>query len=443
MAAKHYYPQDLARLVLEQLRPHHNSGITEQVLTALYEIMYFASMKTEESEPVQFTLTYIDPENPDPSPPSRIVADRWSYIRFDHCVPLDVSTLVKVAKAIDPSASSLAVHANREGNLYIWGMIDQSIRFNYMIQRNQGDGQERPGEFQATIAGIGNVSVYKGYTLIGSLNHDVLIRDYHDVLRSGPVHTVLSAYINNYINRVKSTVTQKGYIQDNHWQEWLKEIWLGVLCRILLNVQRYQHGGGLLINSFESFENLNAKYQIHYSRLKRALQTFAEKQIIKNDIDDYIFKNFLERLYDEIPIQLYLDKLLHSLELDESLEEIAGCIRFVSSLSRVDGVVLLDPDLVVKGFGAEITIADDLREVFIAGDSLGTPQLLQKVDFNHFGTRHRSMMRYCFQHQDSIGFVISQDRDIRAMMAIDRKLVLWENIKVQYIEAYKKLDTAP
>jgi hypothetical protein len=41
------------------------------------------------------------------------------------------------------------------------------------------------------------------------------------------------------------------------------------------------------------------------------------------------------------------------------------------------------------------------------------------------------MMRYCFINPGSIGFVISQDGDIRAIAKKGKKVILWENIRVQ------------
>ena len=48
------------------------------------------------------------------------------------------------------------------------------------------------------------------------------------------------------------------------------------------------------------------------------------------------------------------------------------------------------------------------------------------------------MMRYCYSNPGSIGFVISQDGDVRAITRLGSRLVLWENIDVQL--AYRPLN---
>jgi hypothetical protein len=39
--------------------------------------MYYSSLRTEESEAISFHIVYLDPQNADPDPPSRITNDRW------------------------------------------------------------------------------------------------------------------------------------------------------------------------------------------------------------------------------------------------------------------------------------------------------------------------------------------------------------------------------
>ena len=80
----------------------------------------------------------------------------------------------------------------------------------------------------------------------------------------------------------------------------------------------------------------------------------------------------------------------------------------------------------------EIRSDIELDNVYIAGDSLATTDLLKPVVGENFGTRHRSMMRYCSKHEGSIGFVISQDGDVRIITKVNDKLVVWENVMIQY-----------
>ena len=99
----------------------------------------------------------------------------------------------------------------------------------------------------------------------------------------------------------------------------------------------------------------------------------------------------------------------------------------------------LRPDFTLDGFGGEITVKSGVQELYRASSARAATEGLHSVDPNHFGMRHRSMMRYCDAHPDSVGFVISQDGDIRAFTKVSSKLVMWENVMVHRLwDAYLK-----
>ncbi len=85
-----------------------------------------------------------------------------------------------------------------------------------------------------------------------------------------------------------------------------------------------------------------------------------------------------------------------------------------------------------KGFRVEIMYSEEPSEVFEARNRNGTKRGLRRVNYNHYGTRHSSMMRYCAQVPHSIGFVISQDGEVRVISQISGTLVMWENTTLQH-----------
>ena len=87
--------------------------------------------------------------------------------------------------------------------------------------------------------------------------------------------------------------------------------------------------------------------------------------------------------------------------------------------------------MVVHGFGVEVRTDNLLSDIHVARDSHADPKRLRTAELTQYGTRHRAMMRYCYDCPGSLGFVVSQDGDIRAMTRIADMLVLWENIDVQ------------
>lgn len=81
------------------------------------------------------------------------------------------------------------------------------------------------------------------------------------------------------------------------------------------------------------------------------------------------------------------------------------------------------------GFGGVIEKLRVPEKIFFAGDTAGNH--LNHGDPNDLGTRHQSMITFCGAVQDLVGFVVSKDGDVRAIMALGDGVVVWENIRTQ------------
>src|SRR5581483_4297976 len=77
------YPADLAREVRRRLKDGSKEhGPSTNVLAQLFEVLHFASMRTEEGVPVTCRVTYMDPAQPDLAPPRHARPGRWSATRL-------------------------------------------------------------------------------------------------------------------------------------------------------------------------------------------------------------------------------------------------------------------------------------------------------------------------------------------------------------------------
>jgi hypothetical protein len=305
------YPRDLAQTVYFELQKRSAACPKLEVLIHLFESMYFASLKTEEAQPIIFHIVYLDSNNPDPDPPERIVKDRWSYVRLAKSIPITIPNLIKLAKASDPRTSSLAVYPDNNGHLTIWGLIDQGNRYHDFVNYDVDSGAERPGIFQVSIAGTGHLETYMGLWKIAELKTNIIIRNALDVLSGGPVRETLELGIRSYITAVKQEIPEHVYNARSHWDTSLSLYWISSLCRLLLRVQNYRHGGAILITPDNSFNGLNIKYQIDYARLRIALETRAISTIQETFASDLIFKDYIDKDADEVPIDLYLDETVN------------------------------------------------------------------------------------------------------------------------------------
>lgn len=428
--------KELAQVVFPELDKRFINVPSESVIKDICDALYFVSLMTEEGQSIQVHVVYLDPKQADDnqsgqeqSPPE----DSWSFVPFSDPISLTNSNFAKLAKASDPRTSSFVIYPDSRRKLCIWGLIDQQNRYYEFVNFDTDTGPNPPGLFHASILGVGHISVNIKYDKIAELKVDRLVQNTRDVLRKGPVHQALQLGIRNYLRTCKSTMPKE--IRNNPSYEWEKIFeyeWISGLCRLLLRIQSYRHGGALLLTPDTSFQHLNISYNIDYPRLMEALESRAQQLAHKAHISDIIWQMWLAPETNELPFSLYAQEHEVRVDMEENRSELHGALWFISLLSRVDGLVLMTPELRVKGFGVEITTQKEPTKIFRSRRQGAAQRDLQIVDYNHFGTRHRSMMRYCAQTPGSIGFVISQDGEVRVMTKVRGNLIVWENPRLQY-----------
>lgn len=433
--------KDLAKEVFKKIKGAKVASPlpNEEILNKLFENLFYASIKTEESDFIKVTVSLINSKNPDPKPPSRIVKNRWSYTRFEEPIPFTVKNITKLSKAADPWSSSLAVDFDKD-ELFIWGLIDQSVHYQSFLHYEASSGPEQPGIFQTSVTGIGNLVVIIDYELIATLKQNVLISNYLDVFRLGNVFEILQSHMAGYKTEIQDFINEEFPEEDfDFWEKNVETVWTQTLSRILLRIQNYHHGGAILIsNSID--KDLDIKHKIDYIRLKTSMSNLTKFNIENYAIGNIIYEQFLEDGVEEaLPMDLYLIESTSEIHKTETTDELKGAIRFVASLSCIDGLVVCNEELEVKGFGAVIKNIKLPDYIYLSKTSRINTTKLVAISPNHFGTRHRSMFSYCWKYEGSIGFVVSQDGDIRAITRIDDRLIMWENIKVQQMSRSRKL----
>ncbi len=421
----------LAAFTHDQLEAHRRHSPGVEVLTKLFRAMYAASMATEEGQTITFDLTWIDPNNPDPDPPQFVLPDRWATIPFSSAIPLTSRALIKASKATDPRTSSFAVYASSEGDIYIWGMIDQGS-LSYDFRRFESEmGPEIAGLFQASALGVGHLAVHIQYEPIAELRIDSLLTASLNPLDSGPVLEALRPGFEKYVQAVLDAGPPQVHADRSHRSGSLASQWLRTLIRVLLRIRGMGHGGAVLITPDMTGAGLDIKYQVTYPRLTEALQRWGAA-IIARSRAMTLMHSALASGEPTVDAKLYLDKDRGERDEEVANNEIDGALWFIACLSRIDGLILMAPDLSVKGFGTMISVEDPPGVIFSAQDNDADTNHRAPLSYDSLGTRHRSMMRYCNSYPGSIGFVISQDGDIRAMTKVGDDLVIWDIARLQF-----------
>lgn len=415
---------DLAKAVLEHFKQSQVILPDVQVVEALFENLFYSSLHTEEGQPIVLHAVLIDPANPDPTPPGRIVKDSWNYISLAEPVAFEPTSITKIAMASDPKSSSLAVYPDKENKLWIWGLIDQQHCVHRYLTHEVESGARRPGIIEVSILGPGILSVSENYVRIAELQVDKLIGPQLDVFSKGIIHAKLRFGINPFLNSVRAQVPPEIYMDRDHWDDSLTYYWIKAIQRLVIRISGFHHGGALLITPEKNLDSLSITYPIQYKRIRGALESLSVTRILATNASDNI-NDIYEEKGSMIPYDQYLEESVNNTDTRGAKSELDGALWFTSVLSRVDGLVVLSPKLDVLGFGAEIIAKEQPDKVWVASDCDGNK--LTPFDWKQFGTRHRSMMRYCASIPESIGIVVSQDGAIRVMTMIESRLVIWKN----------------
>lgn len=386
------------------------------IVRRLIEIAFFASIKTEESQFVKGSVTFCNPQIPDRDIPPRRRADYPAFTSFGKMTVLSSSKLVKLSRAVDSWTGSIAVFGHSASKLIVWGILDQQVNRNKSLHQEGDHGYSTPGILTIKIESVGDVSVYHGNLFIARLKQNQIIEKEADIFGSQFLFDRIRPALELHGSQIASFITSDRDLILNH----LMDEWSSVVARICIGLRRLGTGGSLLITPTPNRKKLDIINQFPYHRLRDAT-------ILK-----VLDSEYRRTLYKKSVSSVGLLQELRHAEADEEdrTDELTGAVKIVTSLAAIDGLVLLNPELDVIGFGVKIKASNPAGVIF-DGQSLildkGKPK---KVDVSELGTRHSSMFRYCAADENAIGFVISQDGNVRLVASLRGKLALWDNVKL-------------
>lgn len=61
-------------------------------------MMFYVSVKREESQPISFDIVYFDPSEPSSASRRHSISD-WAFIPFDERIHLSIMNVIKLARA--------------------------------------------------------------------------------------------------------------------------------------------------------------------------------------------------------------------------------------------------------------------------------------------------------------------------------------------------------
>jgi hypothetical protein len=413
------------------------------LLKLILDVVYHASLRIEESRRIAVRVAYLPPGIP----------EKNDIYNLDH-KPIALTTptnftineVMRLAPALDATRSMILVCPSElvlsgaEYPLAIWGVYHQGSEWWRLITGKESSALCPPNCFTVSAFSPGNITATTLGMVIFRLNSGQLQGTH---LEDTPIEDLSKGNVGSYFNDAVQLLYQDAckqlgttkYSKKKDEDAHPAQRYFQTLENIAnITAARY-HGAAFIFIPDENYleipsvkDGLSIKYRIDVSHI---WQVLVSECVAKRKYFDLLFP--VPRKYTfltDMPSASASDlkSLIHWEEKKDSAEEeIAEFASFVSSLSSVDGAVVLTKQLQIVGFGAEITIdSPNPVDVRIAKDPFAKEYSKRPV--TAYGTRHRSAFRLCGNFEDCLCLIVSQDGPVRIVKAIKGNTYLWDDV---------------
>lgn len=402
---------------LHEMLGGRSDSPTEDQLREVCDVLYAASLLKEEGRAVRARVIIAPPDafSPSAGPPDGIHA-----IRFTTPHNLTSNEIKRLSPAASFFHSVVVIWPDRDKGFRIWGILNTGPRWlNLVAGGRKPMGEDMPHPI-IHVREPGWLLFYRGYSLMAEWRG----REFHgprmDVFQS----TLLSERFAGHRQRLVEALGAEclpASLDFDSYAELSHLVSLQFVKRIINLVRTSGHGGSLVIvpDDQEGMDVATQWIDCKYSatpdeagmRFGKLLQSIIRRvgqlSPVNSTVEDAwgIFRHISDPELDA---------------LEEAFFELA---RLFSDLMQVDGALVLDRRMCLIGFGGEIRVDRNVLQVGHAHDLEGN--FVTGWDVQGDGTRHRSVYRLCSVEPDVIGFVISQDSQVRMIANVNDSVVFW------------------
>jgi len=261
------------------------------------------------------------------------------------------------------------------------------------------------------------------------LNQGNIVTPSSNVFYTGPIADFLEKGQQYLYKEVCKRLKVDKFDPKGYDDDYPRRFYVFFLERVLNRIREKFHGGTLVIipdelhaDDTRLMDRIVIKYTCQYDAFGPLVKQL-EKHRTFFDLHFKLWKK------SQITKEEYQKCHIEEMQFEEAQENVKHAASFLSSLSAVDGAVVITDRLRLLGFGAEIiAISPSLKSVKVITDYKGTKGEYRDIEL--FGTRHRSAFRFCSSFEDSIVAIVSQDGEIRVAKRVGSEVILWPNISV-------------
>jgi len=374
---------------LDQAHPlHERIQIPEPPfhhVKALVETAYLASLEREEDRPIRFALVLADP-GPDRAARGERRPPEY-LLHLQSPLPLTIDSIAKLAPALDPSISAMAVGlTGDDGELFIWGVFTfspTSQYFNEIPPWVYGDLAFRPDFFTVYASNAGSLLISRHNSQIGRILNG-------EFLPATPSPFTMKS-LGRYL--VQSVQEHELYTKygDAYWRLYRETMEL-----LLAEAGTRGHGSIFVLVPPAALpvSHVIPRFGFH----EKVGISHLMDELLRDDLD--------------VPMSIAVRSTF------------ADRVRFLAQLGTVDGAVILSSEFGLESFGVMLA-APPWQGVVVTGpDGFGEGggEVLNPA---RLGMRHNSALAFAGAVDGSIAFVISQDGPVRVFVKSDESTLLY------------------
>ncbi|MHC4574475.1 MAG: putative sensor domain DACNV-containing protein [Planctomycetota bacterium] len=398
-----------------------------RILNDLLEVSYHASLLKEEKRRVGFRIVFAEQHDICKEDKYHKYSSNRPII-FSEPRPFSVSEILRLSPALEMTQVLICVsqinRSKKNPRLGIWGLLDTGSSWWNFIFHESSSGKPPPNYLTISCSEPGNVTISAQGMIFLSLRNGEVMKPAWGILEGGPLGQFFDAGSNSLYQDVVADLPGKEYDPDGHDEDYPKSFYYYVIERLLFHIRQKGHGGSVFFvpdylshKDSRLLDRLNIKYPINYNSVWELMKASMVTHRKFYDLHFRMWdgKGLTKENYSKVSI-------LES-ERGEIEEALTDCVRFISSLSGVDGAIVITDKFRVLGFGSEVFVRSPSLEYVVTSDK-------RKVPIDSFGTRHRSSFRFCSSFEESVGFILSSDGGVKAIMRVGPDVILWPDINI-------------
>jgi hypothetical protein len=424
------FPADLATQVVErwnQFVSRHDHPApplpAPDDLRHILETAFFASLEREEGRELQFMLCCTPDlivRRDGPGGPVPVVP-------IQPARPVSVDTLRALAPAVSPTSAALLVRCPTDpgpaGRCTVAGIVN--VGSNLARARSGRSFYHRPAPYALMIdaRNAGELHVYRGGIRLASLHAGHL----HDQLPvSGLEFLPISGILACGERALRARLKPPRHEPERETSDFQWIALLNTILSIVNGVRERGHGGTILLVAPDAKPTLPIRIKYDVDDTGSALgDRFVEFLNLRHELTDARVQQ------DESAPRRAAEGALTHLQNATFVaeEDLADAAELVARLAGVDGALVLQSDLKVLGFGAEIVLdaAQPVMASEVTGHRRRSGDWLE-VDSERFGMRHRSALRCVARASNTAAFVVSQDGTVTFLWKQDDRVLLRRNV---------------